>query len=1101
MTQPLSRLTLLAGLIFGTTGAFASDPASHELTAPSVAGDSITVSWTGTALAGASGAANSCTQGTDDSHDIILAVPEGLYDDLSVQAAFHIEWTPGAPDPTGTVNDPDLVLTVVQDGTELGSSDGSSPEENVTITNPEAGTLTAIVCPFFATAATDYSATLTLTAVGQASCVMPPSSSKSHALSNGNGGDFSGEQLRLPNFDLALLASPTNAAPAPVAGYAGRIQSALYDRALQKPTFLWASTATTPISAAPLASEQDRLVSVARAHLAREAKLLKLTPQLIDQAEVVNAQFNGNGPAVVRLRQRVNGVEVFKRYLNVLIDRDYKPVAVSGYFATDFDATAVSDHFPRGPAQAISAAWASLGGVLDATKLTVSELVGEYTWFEAPLLTGSHVFERRPRSRPVYYAHNNELVPAHYVELFTVSRATGSLSGLAMVVSAVDGRILNRKNLISAADYSYRVFADVTSPNQPYDSPLGNSYSPFSGNSPLEPQVRTSASTQLVTLESGPISTGDPWLADGATETVGNNVEACLDYVDTPVSGLISNPLNTCDPALGDVYGSTNGSNSFDYDMVADTDPAVADTAQAAVVNLFYINNWLHDWWYDHGFDEASGNAQLDNYGRGGAEGDPIRAQGQDASGRNNANMGTPADGSSPTMQQYLFDGPTIGEVRQLAPSEGESLKFTGAAFGPAEYDVTGVLVLANDGAGDSTSDGCGIAPPDPGLPVALPAIPGVPDTALLGNIALIDRGSCNFTTKVQFALASGAIGMIVVNNTDGEPISMGNGDVPVDGLPVSPTDTAYNVPSVMIRKADGDALKAQLESVEVSMRMQREPSIDLDGTLDNQIIAHEFFHYVHNRLADVGNQQSSAMGEGWGDIDGFMLSARADDILQSGNDRYQGAYGLAGYVTTNFYFGIRRAPYSTQFSDNGFTFRHISDGVATPDGGTGASNSAVHSAGEIWANMMWECYVGLLNDPRHSFAEAQNRMKDYIIGGLKMTPADATYTEARDAVLSVVRANDFEDFAVCSDGFAKRGAGLLAVAPSRDSVDLVGAVEDYTPFVCGRSLPGVPGSPANPGTGSNGDRFGGGALSASLLWLLLSLALGGRAWTRRRDR
>ncbi|HKY92208.1 MAG TPA: M36 family metallopeptidase, partial [Nevskiaceae bacterium] len=216
-----------------------------------------------------------------------------------------------------------------------------------------------------------------------------------------------------------------------------------------------------------------------------------------------------------------------------------------------------------------------------------------------------------------------------------------------------------------------------------------------------------------------------------------------------------------------------------------------------------------------------------------------------------------------------------------------------------------------------------------------------------------------------------------------------------------------------------------------------------------NQIIAHEYFHYVHHRLTDSSNQQASAMSEGWGDVDAFMLTVRPDDRQVPGNRRFGGAYGLAGYVTNNFFSGIRRAPYSTDFTKNAFTLKHISDGEPTPDGADGASNSEVHSAGEIWANMMFECYVGILRDPRHRFAQAQARMQDYIIAGLKMTPADATYTEARDAVLSAVLASDFEDYRSCSAGFARRGAGLAAVSPARSSTDLVGVIEDYTPFVC----------------------------------------------------
>ena len=69
---------------------------------------------------------------------------------------------------------------------------------------------------------------------------------------------------------------------------------------------------------------------------------------------------------------------------------------------------------------------------------------------------------------------------------------------------------------------------------------------------------------------------------------------------------------------------------------------------KAAITQLFYMVNWLHDWYYDNGFDEAAGNAQANNYGRGPAAGDqdPVFAETNDFSGTDNANMWTPADGS-----------------------------------------------------------------------------------------------------------------------------------------------------------------------------------------------------------------------------------------------------------------------------------------------------------------------------------------------------------------------------------------------------------------------------------------------------------------------
>src|SRR6185312_15861297 len=103
---------------------------------------------------------------------------------------------------------------------------------------------------------------------------------------------------------------------------------------------------------------------------------------------------------------------------------------------------------------------------------------------------------------------------------------------------------------------------------------------------------------------------------------------------------------------------------------------------------LFYLNNFLHDWYYDFGFDEISGNGQARNFGRGGLEGDAIKAEAQDYSGRNNANMSTPADGERPRMQMFVFDG--LPALNVLSPANLAGVKDAGsAAFGALVYDVT----------------------------------------------------------------------------------------------------------------------------------------------------------------------------------------------------------------------------------------------------------------------------------------------------------------------------------------------------------------------------------------------------------------------------
>ncbi len=1100
----MNKQFLIAGGMLVSALTQASVPASHEITAPTAPGESITLEWTGSSLPGAHGnlspvnpddpdpfdlLTHACPPpvGLDDGHLIKLTVPQGAYDTVQLNFDFHIEWDEGTAVAAG-LSVPDLVLSVYDGLTLLGSSDGASPQEYVGLQDLPSGSYTAVVCPFLAALPTDYRGRLTLSAQGAASCELPPTQARAHAAPlPGTSPGWQAELNSLPDFDVFQAEADARQAAVPELGFAGRLQSPLFDPSLGQPTFLWAQRAPQPAAVGPLANERELLIARARAHLAHEAKNLRLSPAMLRDAAVVNAQFNGAGPAVVRFRQRVNGLEVHSRYLNVLLDRRYVPIAVSGYFATDYEPqiTAATPATLSAP-QAIAAAWQHLGGSLEASALSLRRDQGEYQWYAAPPLSGSHEFERDPRSRAVYFARPGRLERAYYVELLARARANGELIAYALLVSAESGEILKRKNLTAHASFNYRVFAQDSDPYQPFDMPRGNGYTPFPGSSPDEDLPLLSAATALVSLESGPISTGDPWLAEGADTTVGNNVQACLDYFDPVLSNAIAHPLNRCHPEAGDQYGQTNGPNSFDYALQADDDPAGAEAGMAAVVSLFYTVNWLHDWWYDHGFDEASGNAQSDNYGRGGEAGDPILAQGQDASDRNNANMATPADGSSPVMQQYLFDGPLTGDVRTLTPRQSHNMKFSVASWSAPAFDVSAAVVLADEAMGPSPSDGCGESDPALGL-ITSPALP--PQANMLGAIALIDRGSCNFSTKAQYASLSGAQALVVVNNTAEDPIPMSNGDIPVDQAG-TPTDPLYQIPTIMIRQADGELIKALLAQGEVTMRVQRIATPDLDGTLDNQIIAHEFYHYVHHRLTDSSTQQTGGMSEGWGDVSSLMLSVRPDDVLIPGNADYSGAYGLATYTEKDYYRGIRRFPYSTDFAINPLTFKHIAQGEPTPDGEPGDRNSEVHAAGEIWANMLWECYAALLIDPRHSFAQAQQRMKDYIIGGLKMTPADATYTEARDAILAVAYATDYGDYAHCSAGFAKRGAGLNARSPARSSVDLVGVREDYAPFVCPADTITAPATAR-----TDALPLRGGALGWPVLVLLLALGLLVRGW------
>ena len=101
--------------------------------------------------------------------------------------------------------------------------------------------------------------------------------------------------------------------------------------------------------------------------------------------------------------------------------------------------------------------------------------------------------------------------------------------------------------------------------------------------------------------------------------------------------------------------------------------------------------------------------------------------------------------------------------------------------WAPVTSPVTGPLVYLGQGC---TSD------PYP-----------VPDSSIRNAIAVIDRGGCNVSLKVDRAARLGAKAVIVVNNEPGDPptFSQGAGSV--------------FVPTLVITQADGDALKATLGS------------------------------------------------------------------------------------------------------------------------------------------------------------------------------------------------------------------------------------------------------------------------------------------------
>ena len=808
--------------------------------------------------------------------------------------------------------------------------------------------------------------------------------------------------LRVLSSSLVLLAASAASArdlPNHDASFTGKEASA--------PSFVWSLRAAPPLSSA--ASPEAH----ARAHLAAHGALHGVSKAAIGAARVAQIHDTGRGGIVVVLRQHIGGVPLYQHDAKVLLRRDGSLVALSGGLHPGaVDAPKAHASFSLSAAGAVARALSDLYSVtVPASVLAPSAAGPKGKWARFDLANAqqgglsSVRFDAPARARKVYFPLGDELVPAYYLEVFSTEQG-GDEDVYGYVVAASDGRILERQNLTAHAAFKYRVWADGAD-GRPMDGPIAD-FTPHPTGVP-DGSYPDYVAPSLITID-GFNEFQDPWLPADATTSKGNNVDAYTDH-------------DGSNNANGDVRATVTAPGEFDRVYDTSLGPTVSDDQKmASVTQLFYTINWLHDYWYDSGFDEAAGNAQADNYGRGGEEGDFLRAEAQDAfdgGASDNANMATPEDGVSPRMQMYVWSGK---ETRSLTlGASADSLQTGSADFCPSSFDLSAQVALVDDG----TS------------PVTNACEDIVNDVA--GKIALVDRGSCTFHEKAIKVQAAGAAGMILANNQAGDPPQMPGGNFPDVSIPV-----------LSITKAAGDALKADLASGSVTATMKREAGVQADGTIDNLIVAHEWGHYLHHRLVSCGLNQCGAESEGWGDFLALTTQLRESDDLD-------GTFSDSVYATVAFpdaaYFGTRRMPYTADMTKNPLTFKHIVEGEPLPSGQPISdifpSNAEVHNAGEVWCSMMFEGYVSILKQskaatPKYSFDEARRRMADYVVAGMKLAPVEPTFTEQRDAIIAAAYAADPEDALLIAEGFAKRGAGSCAVSPPRDSFDNEGVVESY---------------------------------------------------------
>jgi hypothetical protein len=344
------------------------------------------------------------------------------------------------------------------------------------------------------------------------------------------------------------------------------------------------------------------------------------------------ATFGTNGVYILKLAAS-DGVSTNSSNVTVIVNQAPSVSVTADKFTVEMpDSVTLTgivydDGLPNGT---LTCLWNQVGG---SGAATFSNPAGTNTTvsFNA---AGTYIIKGDARAELTWFAASRTQLKLCWQVLFTSQWRDEMYLTL---VAADTGEILYRRNLTTESSaITCRVYTNA--------SPT-----------PLLPGWSTPNTAQPAPVERGLVTftalddaaSPNGWIADGDNETRGNNVDAHLDRNDDNLADL---PRPTGNP-----------SRVFDFPLDLTTAPA--NYGEAATVQLFYWDNWMHDALYQLGFTEAAGNFQTDNFGRGGLGNDAVQADAQDGLGlndgrhANNANMSTPPDGCAPRMQMYVFDG------------------------------------------------------------------------------------------------------------------------------------------------------------------------------------------------------------------------------------------------------------------------------------------------------------------------------------------------------------------------------------------------------------------------------------------------------------
>ncbi len=753
--------------------------------------------------------------------------------------------------------------------------------------------------------------------------------------------------------------------------------------------------------------------------VAKNAKALSFSTSDVSEV-LVSSAYHDNilNADLVYLQQTIHGIPVLNSIKSVVFKND-KVVSVSGKFFSAPSGKSISSNTT--PATSVSAAILAAAKEvnLKPTKMGIAQKTSSNNRkFEFDNLG---ISQTNVTADLIWQTDdNNSLKLVWQVKI--VPRKTSDY--WLIQVDAISGKAINKMNLTVFCSWDgNKLVEDRTDETISYtDNFLAPPPVPGSINNgdyrvlpfPVESPAHGTFSVQnnpWTLAGIGNAATAFGWHNDGTTEyniTRGNNVWSKEDRAGDNES------------TIGASTTSTTAAPNYTFNDVFDplTSATGATNQKAAITNLFYWNNIVHDITYQYGFDEASGNFQNDNQGLGGSGADYVLADAQDGSGSNNANFSTPVDGSRPRMQMFLFSpSPSTTLTVNSSPITIPAMNAFEAVISannklPSVGPKTGDVVLYDI----STNNGC----------TAIPA------GSLTGKIAVqLFDGLCNPSLSVKNAQNAGAIGVIMQLPSN----------IPAAGYSGG-TDNGIIIPSVFIDFAPGNAIKTAMGSGTVNITLQ---GINLDGDFDNGVVVHEYGHGISNRLTGGPSttsclQNAEQMGEGWSDYYALMLTTNWSTATTADgpNKRPIGTYVIGQTPTGS---GIRRFPYTTNMTINPWTYGMMAAGTNNPNTGVAGE---VHLTGEIWAATLWDMTWNIIAQENNissnlydaSATGGNNISMKLVTQGMKLQPCSPGFLDGRNAILKADTLLYGGKYSCAIwTAFARRGMGVNAVQGSSNSV------------------------------------------------------------------